>query len=35
MDDVDDLAARNGEWLCVHACVWPLPVENVPVTVTA
>jgi hypothetical protein len=22
---VDTYARRDGRWLCVHACVWPLP----------
>lgn len=25
---LDTYARRDGEWLCVHACVWPLPADD-------
>lgn len=25
---LDTYARRSGRWLCVHACVWPLPAER-------
>lgn len=27
---IDTYARRGGEWLCVHACVWPLPADDPP-----
>ncbi|MGI8678842.1 MAG: nuclear transport factor 2 family protein [Jatrophihabitans sp.] len=29
---VDTYARRDGEWLCVHACVWPLPADDKALT---
>ncbi len=25
---LDTYARRDGRWLCVHACVWPLPADD-------